>query len=172
MSDLFTVADERLHRAGQDTSAAALAKTGRSRATRQRNVYEFLARHGDEGAIPEELAALMGEELIDVRRCFSVLKKTGAIISTGELRKNLKGHDCVVYRAVALQQAKPLVMPHRKMRPIGDPVLFGKMMHGIYAHANAAFMEDDSINCAMMEGHATAWARDMAERIRKQAANA
>jgi len=56
----------------------------------------------------------------------------------------------------------------RKMKPIGDPELFGKMMQAIYAYAKD-HSEDTGISMAMTET-ADAWAHDMAERIRKAGA--
>lgn len=98
--DLFSVPVRELHRPGQTTSKAALEKTVKSRDNRQRRVYEALKAYGHDGAIPEELALRMGEELIDVRRCFSVLKKLGKIEFTGEERMNAKQHYCEVWRVL------------------------------------------------------------------------
>lgn len=98
--DLFSVPNNQLHRRGQRTSKAALEKTTKSRDNRQRKVYRALQAWGETGAIPEELAKLMGEDLIDVRRCFSVLKKLKKITPTGKTRLNDKGNECEVWRAV------------------------------------------------------------------------
>lgn len=97
--DLFGVPAYRLHRKGQATSKAALEKTERPRANRQKRVYDAIVKYGAKGAIPEEVAVFMNEELIDVRRCFSVLKLVGKIEPTGEQRENGKGNACIVWRA-------------------------------------------------------------------------
>jgi hypothetical protein len=93
----FSVPTHTLHRAGQSTSRKALVKTEKSRDNRQRRVFEFLKKFPT-GNIPEEISALMGEDLIDVRRCFSVLKKLGKIEATGEERENGKGNFCMVWK--------------------------------------------------------------------------
>lgn len=98
--DLFSLPVHQLHRPGQTTSKAALVKTMSSRDTRQRRVYEALERFGRRGAIPEEVATHMGEELIDVRRCFSVLKKLEKIETTG-CKENGNGHLCEVWRVIS-----------------------------------------------------------------------
>lgn len=96
--DLFSLPNYRLHRKGQHTSKTALEKTEKPRENRQRKVYESLKLYGRVGAIPEELSTRTGEELIDVRRCFSVLKKLDKIEPTGETRDNAKGNACEVWR--------------------------------------------------------------------------
>lgn len=97
--DLFSVPAGELHRPGQSTSRKALDKTEKSRSNRTKRVYERLESWGGgRGTIPEELAFVMDEDLIDVRRCFSVLKKLGKIEATGETRLNNKGNECEVWR--------------------------------------------------------------------------
>lgn len=100
MPDIFTLPTDRLHRPGQETSRKALEKSTQSRASRTSAVYEVLKSYGHKGAIPEELSIYMGEELIDVRRCFSVLKKKHLIEWTSEERKNHKDNWCQVYRVL------------------------------------------------------------------------
>ena len=98
MEDLFSLPIKQLHRPGQVTSRDALVKTVKSRDNRQQRVLKVLGEYGLRGAIPEELAQYMGEDIIDVRRCFSVLKKLGKIEPTGESRLNNKDNYCEVWR--------------------------------------------------------------------------
>lgn len=100
--DAFDLPISQLHRPGQATSAKALAKAPVTRINRTRAVYEVLKTYGERGGIPEELAIGMGEDLIDVRRCFSVLKKLNRIAPTGEERQNGKKNWCEVFRAITI----------------------------------------------------------------------
>lgn len=158
--DLFTIPDGQLHRPGQETSAAALEKTGKARANRQRRVFEAL-KNFPAGTIPEQVAVVMKLDLIDVRRCFSVLKRLGKIEPTGEVRKNYKDNDCEVWRVSA--SGVPQVKRHR-MKPVGNPILWGEVMRTIYAHAKASpeQMMDASMNRQVA---ACKWSLDMAHRI-------
>ena len=110
--DLFSAPERRsipiaqLHRPGQKTSREALEKTVESRDNRQRRVFNRLTTYAD-GTIPEILAAAMGEELIDVRRCFSVFKKLDLIEATGEEIKNEKGNFCAVWKAKTNKENRP-----------------------------------------------------------------
>lgn len=103
--DLFNLPTNQMHRPGQSTSRRALEKTTESRGNRTKAVFDFLKGYGARGAIPEELAAAMGEELIDVRRCFSVLKKLEKIEPTGEERLNNKQNYCEVWRVMTRPKA-------------------------------------------------------------------
>lgn len=96
--DLFSLPVNRLHRKGQHTSKAALEKSKRSRSNRTQKVYNALKSYGEKGAIPEEMVYYVSEDLIDVRRCFHVLKKRGLIVPTGEQRLNGKGNFCEVFK--------------------------------------------------------------------------
>ena len=107
--DLFSAPPRRsfpiqqLHRPGQKTSREALEKTVESRDNRQRRVFNRLCVFHD-GAIPEEVAYDLDEELIDVRRCFSVFKKLDLIEATGEERRNDKGNFCEVWKVKQLHK--------------------------------------------------------------------
>lgn len=94
----FFIPNEELHRPGQETSRAALEASTTSRESKAAQVHRWIKRKGYDGAIPEDFNAM---DLIDVRRCFSVLKKLDKIEFTGEERKNDKGHFCQVWRAKA-----------------------------------------------------------------------
>lgn len=90
-----------LHRPGQSTSQRALEATGKSRSAMYERVLDRIKRFGGAGAIPEEIwDVMLGLDVIDIRRSFCVLKKKGLIVSTGEERKNPKGHWCEVWRAL------------------------------------------------------------------------
>ncbi len=52
------------------------------------------------GATADEVAALMGEDLLNVRPRFSELKLRGLIEKTGERRQNQKGNSQLVWRSV------------------------------------------------------------------------
>lgn len=97
MDDLFSLPNNQLYRTGQTTSRAALDGAEKSRDSRQRRVFTRLKEY-PHGTIPERLAAVMGEDLIDMRRCFSVLKKLGKIEETGEEIQNDKGRFCQVWK--------------------------------------------------------------------------
>lgn len=56
----------------------------------------------------------------------------------------------------------------KKMKPIGDPRLFGEMMRCIYAHANTPYPDADKVDvCVVMEGAALAWIYELSARIRR-----
>jgi len=67
-------------------------------ATRQSRIFNII-KSCLHGCTPEGVSICSGEVLIDVRRCFSTLKKQGKIVATGEVKVSDRGHLCKVWKA-------------------------------------------------------------------------
>ena len=93
--------EPKVYRDDQHTSKAVAVKYQPARLTREQTVLNMIkGLEGNRGAIPEEIAAASGMDLIDVRRAFSVLRKKNLIVYACEDRKNNRDNWCGVFRAV------------------------------------------------------------------------
>ncbi len=85
-----------------DTSRQAAEKIkGRSHVLRQR-CLEHLQAQGEYGATPDEAAAALGEDILNIRPRFSELRDAGLIYDTGMRRSNAKGNTQRVCRLVTV----------------------------------------------------------------------
>lgn len=85
-----------------DTSRKAAEKIkGRSHVLRQR-CLEHLQAQGEYGATPDEAAAALGEDILNIRPRFSELRDAGLIYDAGLRRTNAKGNTQRVCRIVTV----------------------------------------------------------------------
>jgi hypothetical protein len=111
------------------------------------------------GWTADEMAEHLGVSLLSVRPRFSELAAQGMIVDTGIRRQNRSGHYAMVWRMVNGEPKKKC----RKMKPVGNKELWGKLMQSIYIHAHTD--GDRQGQQIAMVSAATEWAYDMSKRI-------
>lgn len=116
-----------------------------------------------EGWTTDEMAGALGLNILTVRPRFSELAAEGRIKDSGARRENVSGHNAIVW---VLAPPGTIRKKPYKMKPVGNPQLWGELMRAIYAHARTAIADPrkeqtrKKLNIA-----ALVWSSDMALRV-------
>ena len=89
------------HQAGyrkQSTSREAADDINRKLPHLRGRVLQIIKNKGKNGAIPEEVAALMNITILSVRPRFTELKLSNQIVDSGERRRNNFNKNIIVWR--------------------------------------------------------------------------
>lgn len=85
----------------QQTSIEAKLKVEPSIGSINRKVYEFILDRGLHGATDQEIESSLHLDGNTVRPSRGTLVKNGLVNDSGITRKNIKGNNCIVWRACA-----------------------------------------------------------------------
>ena len=83
----------------QQTSIEAKLKVEPSIGSINRKVYEFILDRGLHGATDQEIEFSLHLDGNTVRPSRGTLVKNGLVSDSGVTRKNIKGNNCIVWRA-------------------------------------------------------------------------
>ena len=83
----------------QRTSIEAKRKIEPQIGSINRKVYEFILSRGVHGATDQEIEATLHLDGNTVRPSRGALVKKGIVSDSGTTRKNIKGNNCIVWRA-------------------------------------------------------------------------
>ena len=76
----------------------ALPRSGTTRWT----IYQYILGRGHDGATDQEIEAFLHIDGNTVRPSRKLLEQDGLIMNTGITRKNKKGNNCIVWKAVEI----------------------------------------------------------------------
>lgn len=152
-----------------DTQLQAYAAINESRASYLRTRVKTTLQSLENGATSEELATLMREDYASVQPRTSELHEDLQIFDTGLRRKNESGKKAIVWAMVQNDEQKQLAVRQtlKKMKPIGDPKLFGEMMRAIYAMAAGGSAYDTADRACALNDALFDWSENMVQEIRK-----
>jgi DNA-binding Lrp family transcriptional regulator len=159
---------------GSDTSKEAAVKFASAAKSIRENILHIMRTENVEpdlftrGWTPDEIVERMGLDRCTVRPRFTELAADGIIRDTGLRRENKRGYKTTVFEVVSA--AVSVSPPKKKMKPVGDPELWGKVMQGIYATAHCLHLpvsERAAAHHAMSDA-VDEWVVDMVDRVRKQ----
>lgn len=116
------------------------------------------------GWTPDEMVEYLNIDKNTLRPRFSELVRDGLIKDSGSARINKRGNKSTVYIATGPDEI--IAKKQKKMKPVGNPELWGTMMRDIYAFAHTKRGSPEGIKAGnMMKLSGEYWLFDMANSI-------
>lgn len=107
----------------------------------------------------DEVARLLDINLVTARARVCDLRSEGALRETGAIDVTNCGKSSTVYELIPVEERKPV---KKKLKPVGDPELWGEMLRLAYTYAN----DDNHITKCDMELAAIEWINAFSKGVR------